>query len=37
MGSSDVVLMKISVRIRSIRAFMVHRFTNLPLAEINLD
>ena len=33
----DVILMNVAVRIASVKATLVHRFTKLPLAEINIE
>ncbi|CAD8058857.1 unnamed protein product [Paramecium sonneborni] len=33
----DIILIDINVKIRSINAILVHRFTTLPLAEINIQ
>jgi len=35
--ANDTVLMKISVSVGSVKAWMIHRFTNLPLAELNIQ
>lgn len=36
-ASVNAILMLINVRIQSIKATLVHRFTNLPLAELNIQ
>ena len=33
----DIILMDVNVKIRSIKAVLVHRFTTLPISEINIQ
>lgn len=35
--ASESILIKVHVQIKSVRALLVHRFTQLPLAEINIQ
>jgi hypothetical protein len=35
--ANDVKLIKVHLQLKSVRAWLVHRFTTLPLAEVNIQ